>query len=509
MNETTLLALIAKGEDLQIDFKRELDLNTANGKAEFVKDVIAIANSSTTSGFLLIGVENNKSVVGTTSLEEERIQQVVQTYVNPPIVLQCDNIPIASFGFLNVGVVQIRATNRPHKVARNFTFLNQNDVFIRHGSITVKASPEEIIQMHSEDNELNRTSRQYIKSAETHLKLKNYESAIAAFTKALELTPSAEIFLARAKARRLYYAGQYWHETEAQILFTKDLTDAIELATSLDVEKEARLMRFEHGGGALYLVAARDSDFEWLKSNFDGIERAKFIFGALSSDTLTRLDMIVCNPEYAIPHLNEVLQLDYKLPQVYLELAEVHCRMFNYGLALNVIEEAFSNAEFDDRTRGEFLAFRGSILVRIGKYQEARNSYIHARELHEDSHEPYLWNYALKPDVRSILLHYGLAQEFGLTISFAERVALKSLIFNLARSTHEVWTTDNNGKKVRWMMTGLESYDHFYPGIIDPFREIVGEEDWQAILNKRKLAINVTFPSTSGENWVILPGQEQ
>ena len=64
MDETQLFQLIAEGENERIDFKRVLDLDSAAGKAEFVKDVISLANSASDTGFMLIGVENNGTIVG-------------------------------------------------------------------------------------------------------------------------------------------------------------------------------------------------------------------------------------------------------------------------------------------------------------------------------------------------------------------------------------------------------------------------------------------------------------
>ena len=73
MNEIQVFALIAEGENVQIEFKRELELTVARSKAEFIKDVIALANTAQDTGYLLVGVDDNKMLIGTRPLEEEQI----------------------------------------------------------------------------------------------------------------------------------------------------------------------------------------------------------------------------------------------------------------------------------------------------------------------------------------------------------------------------------------------------------------------------------------------------
>jgi len=147
MEEKEVLSLIAEGENKRIDFKRELDLESGKGKAKFVKYVVALANSAPGGGYLLIGVDDDKSIVGINELEEERIQQIAREYVEPPVVLRCVLVPMETFGSPSVGVIEVKATRRPHKVIRAIDTLNKDDVFVRRGSIVAKASLEEIRKM--------------------------------------------------------------------------------------------------------------------------------------------------------------------------------------------------------------------------------------------------------------------------------------------------------------------------------------------------------------------------
>jgi len=153
MDEIKIFSLIAEGENDRVDFKRELKLDSAQDKAEFIKDVISIANSSPNIGYLLFGIDDDKYIVGITQLPEEQIQQIASTYITPIPQLQCAIVPVNAPTLPLVGVIEIRAVKKPCKVARAIERLNQNDVFIRRGSVIAKPSPEEIVEMYNDSRE--------------------------------------------------------------------------------------------------------------------------------------------------------------------------------------------------------------------------------------------------------------------------------------------------------------------------------------------------------------------
>jgi len=153
MDEIKILSLIAEGENNRVDFKRELKLDSAQDKAEFIKDVISLANSSPNVSYLLFGVDDNKYIVGINQLPEEQIQQIVYTYITPTPQLQCFISPVNAPTLPLVGVIEIRVVKKPCKVARAIEKLNQDDVFIRRGSVVAKPSPEEIVKMYNDSRE--------------------------------------------------------------------------------------------------------------------------------------------------------------------------------------------------------------------------------------------------------------------------------------------------------------------------------------------------------------------
>ena len=193
MNEKQLLSLIANGEDSFVEFKREIDLVSARGKSEFIKDIAALANTSEDVSFLIVGVDDSSSIVGLSKLEEEQIQQIVHTYINPMVKLACSEVLISSLN-VKVGVLEVRAARKPHKVSRTIDRIFQDKVFVRHGSVIFEASPEEIVEMHGEA-QVTIESRKYTDAAEKHKKIGNLDYAIKAYTEAIQLTPAATLFL--------------------------------------------------------------------------------------------------------------------------------------------------------------------------------------------------------------------------------------------------------------------------------------------------------------------------
>ena len=126
--EQEVVALIAKGEGRNLDLKRELSLSSSSAKAEFIKDIISLANTGTPEGLLIIGVSDDGEFVGIAQLEEERIQQIISSYVTPMPEINCEIIEIGS-DRVSIGIISVRGHERPHKVSRGIERLQQNEVF--------------------------------------------------------------------------------------------------------------------------------------------------------------------------------------------------------------------------------------------------------------------------------------------------------------------------------------------------------------------------------------------
>ncbi len=422
MDESKVLFLIAEGEGTTIEFKRELDLSSAKGKAEFIKDIISLANSARDVSYMLIGVDNNKLIVGITDLDEEQIQHVAQTSVDPPINLDCRIVPVNQPALTMVGVIVITPTTKPHKTIRSIEDVTQRKVFIRRGSVVLEASPEEIIAL-SNETQLSSEARQYIRAAETHLKLGDVKQAIAGYSKAIESFPSYDLFLTRGKLyERLLIkmhtyvvGGRDWAD-----LAYKDFSNALKLANSKASEKQARLGRFRVASGATDGDEFWEEDLDWLKRNTQGRELGEILY--LEIDTYDgNVGYVGDEPIESLKTLNEILRLGYEDPHVYELRSEAHFRNCNYGLALEDIDRAISMIGEQNKATAECLVMRATILARMGKYRPLDSDKIferafddleQARRITHDELPDHL-GYLTSNFAREIVHRYALEYEFA------------------------------------------------------------------------------------------------
>lgn len=156
MDARLVRRLIAQGEGPTIEFKREVDLSSREGQAEFCKDLMSLANIMRSMGktsYLLIGVDDSGEIVGMKApLTHQQLKNAADLYCQPPVVFRYWQ------GLVDgklVGVVVIpQSYRKPHKFKREFSSekkkVAENTVFTRHLSHVVVASPEEIVALDQE-----------------------------------------------------------------------------------------------------------------------------------------------------------------------------------------------------------------------------------------------------------------------------------------------------------------------------------------------------------------------
>lgn len=499
MDEFTVVTLIAEGENSRIDFKRQLDLTSAEGKAEFVKDVIALANSASSVGCLLIGVDDTKYITGIARLEEEQIQQIAYTYITPAVTINCSLVPISSPTSLLVGVIEIQGTKKPHKAARAIGRLIQDEVFVRRGSIVTKASPEEIIELH-QSSWKDRQKQQYVLAAKSHLKVENYDSAIAAYSKAIEDDPSYGLFIARGeayllaleqhkkslgnvKAERLPddVRSAYYKKRGALIdIALSDFTSAVRLADSAAAEKDARLMLFRFGcsddGEGRYSWEQKDQDFEWLRKNLSGRELGEAVYLYVYTWDLSINGWEV--GEEVVDMMNEATELGYAESLVFHLRAQGHILAGNYGMAVQDIDKAMENVGQQDPKRIVWLLCdRARALCGVGRFSEAYQSLSKAGKLDQETASLHIM-IAYRLEER-ILYECALSFEFyDHKLNDPMKMLVKILTLWLGRSYR----------------FSLESLENECPGILQLLQEILGQDLWSAMRSNPNLTMNVQLP---------------
>ena len=148
-------------ETQKVDLKLTMQLSSGAGKAEFVKDVTAIANTPGGDGYIVIGVEDVKDrksadpqdyVVGFSAPNgpdqfECTANQILGAYVNRVPRISYDEFPHPDCG-KNIGVITVyRSLYRPHSLIRAGKGIEPHQVWIHRGSASFVASPDEIFSM--------------------------------------------------------------------------------------------------------------------------------------------------------------------------------------------------------------------------------------------------------------------------------------------------------------------------------------------------------------------------
>lgn len=150
MKPRDLLDLIEEGESLTCEFKRKFSTSE-----KIAREMIAFAN--TKGGYLLIGVDDDKDIVGVDSekAEAELILNAAQNYCEPPLKINIDYVEIKG---KEVVVVEIFESDlKPHRIQDylNDLDINSSVVTIRVNDKSVQASKEMIRLMKSQTSELS------------------------------------------------------------------------------------------------------------------------------------------------------------------------------------------------------------------------------------------------------------------------------------------------------------------------------------------------------------------
>jgi Putative DNA-binding domain len=167
--------LLYESEGDALDFKRDqypFAGATDEQKSELLKDILAFANSwRRTDAYILIGVEEVQAVgpklVGVSSHPDDAdLQQFVNSKTQKPVQFAYHTVLV---DVTSIGVIHIPLQHRPIFLKKTYGKLKANAVYLRRGSSTAEALPDEIAQMgaaeHSRDTAIPRLSFHFGNSA--------------------------------------------------------------------------------------------------------------------------------------------------------------------------------------------------------------------------------------------------------------------------------------------------------------------------------------------------------
>ncbi|HEY0072140.1 MAG TPA: ATP-binding protein [Chloroflexia bacterium] len=139
--------LLTTWEGVNVDFKRELKLNTKSEKAEFVRDILALVNTRFNGERnLVIGFDPKTQQFYASvdqQLTSDQMEDILGAYTSPVPTVHYYRVPWANG---TVGLIEI--DREPHKLPYKVKVdvadkVKAGDVFVRHGSHTVKLKPND------------------------------------------------------------------------------------------------------------------------------------------------------------------------------------------------------------------------------------------------------------------------------------------------------------------------------------------------------------------------------
>jgi hypothetical protein len=152
-NELLIEQLLNESESSTLDFKEQqygFVGAIEEEKSELLKDILSFTNAfRRTDAYILIGVKEIKGArsipVGIhDELDDASLQQFVNSKTQKPVTFTYYTIPIQG---VKVGLIHVPVQERPIYLLKDYGKLKKGKVYIRRGTSTGEASPDEIVNM--------------------------------------------------------------------------------------------------------------------------------------------------------------------------------------------------------------------------------------------------------------------------------------------------------------------------------------------------------------------------
>jgi hypothetical protein len=153
MDPLSLEQLLNESESDALDFKSAqypFDGASDDEKSELLKDILSLANAwRRAEAYLLIGVEEvqcgrAKPVGVSKHLEDAKLQQFVNSKIQRPVTFSPEVVAVDT---VEIDLISIPLQDRPLYLSRDYGCLKKETVYLRRGSSTAIAKPDEISRM--------------------------------------------------------------------------------------------------------------------------------------------------------------------------------------------------------------------------------------------------------------------------------------------------------------------------------------------------------------------------
>jgi hypothetical protein len=154
--------LVSDWETTSVDFKRELYLNTADQKAEFIKDILSLVNTKASGRrWMIIGFDDKTRQYHSppdAALTQNLLEQIVSRLTAPVVGV---HFQVIDYKLGKVGKLEILrdASKLPYAVALSIgdkKRINAGDIFVRHGSQVETPTADELTALQMEGKRSDR-----------------------------------------------------------------------------------------------------------------------------------------------------------------------------------------------------------------------------------------------------------------------------------------------------------------------------------------------------------------
>lgn len=142
--------LLSEGETTSVEFKRELHLDTGDQKAEFIKDVLALANTRASGRhWLIVGFDDKTHTyfqAPDPAATEHRIESLLARYTTPCIDVQYE---VVQHQAGPVGMLEVLRDSKkvPYRVAKTIRgdkkSVLEGTIYVRHNTLVEPPTPPE------------------------------------------------------------------------------------------------------------------------------------------------------------------------------------------------------------------------------------------------------------------------------------------------------------------------------------------------------------------------------
>jgi len=149
-------ALVERWETTSVDFKRELRIKTKDEKAEFVKDVLGLATTQASPPHLMIIGYDDKTHTywgpPDPAIKPEHLERVLAEYTEPMVLVEYRlvDLPEGRVGRLEVLREPTKLPYRVRKSVGHQKRIEEDQIFVRHGSHTEAPTPQELQRIEKE-----------------------------------------------------------------------------------------------------------------------------------------------------------------------------------------------------------------------------------------------------------------------------------------------------------------------------------------------------------------------